>query len=528
MNRPEPTPADMAAMREILAPVTEAERLEHAPAFCPAKEGENGFDFDTVKQALDLGQEGDARLFVAMYQGRFCFDKSAGRWFTFGPHSWREDILDEAMSAVSAVADSFYHVAKQAGVRRDQAERQGDKDGAAKAQKLQNDLYKRAYALRGNQYRRDVLTLAAAGADSLAVSGQEWDRNPWLLGCSNGVLNLETGIFRDGLPEDFIKTASSVEWHGLNAPCPQWLKFLDEILCGDKELLKYVQRVCGYILTGDVKEQVFFVLWGTHGRNGKGLLAEKLQKILGNLSIPIEAETLMLQNQSRSAGSASPDIEKFCGRRLAVASEPAANRRLDEAKVKRLTGSDELTGRKLYENEKKFFPSHKILLLTNHLPRVDADSTALWERIHPIEFPLHYTLTPTEQFHRLRDNDLPKKLDAELSGILAWMLHGCLAWQKEGLNPPAAVKSTLQKYRKNEDTFSEFLSDCCQIGPHCKASAKALWEAYEKWNSETGYYALRGKAFREKLESRFKKHRQESGNYYLGVGLLEGPKMQGM
>ncbi len=44
------------------------------------------------------------------------------------------------------------------------------------------------------------------------------------------------------------------------AQCPEWMKFLDTIFTGNQELIDFIQKAVGYGLTGDVSQQVFFIL----------------------------------------------------------------------------------------------------------------------------------------------------------------------------------------------------------------------------------------------------------------------------
>ncbi len=46
-------------------------------------------------------------------------------------------------------------------------------------------------------------------------------------------------------------------------PCPLWLAFLNRVTNRDAELIRYLQVVAGYMLTGSTKEHALFFAYGT-------------------------------------------------------------------------------------------------------------------------------------------------------------------------------------------------------------------------------------------------------------------------
>ncbi|MFH1885421.1 MAG: phage/plasmid primase, P4 family [Pseudomonadota bacterium] len=382
-------------------------------------------------------------------------------------------------------------------------------------------LLQRCRELNRRKKRADVVYLAACGTDSLGVTGEKWDSDPWLLGVANGVLDLRTGELRPGRPEYFIRTASPVEWKGREAKAPTWEKFLQSTFAGDSDLIFYLQRLFGYGLTGLIVEHVMIILWGL-GRNGKGTLIEVIGVVLGLLAGPIQAELLLEQGRSRSSAGASPDILGLRGKRIVWASETDEGRRLNAGRVKWLTGGDTLTARGLYaKREVTFQPSHLLCLLTNHKPMVDADDFALWQRLHLIPFNVRFVDNPEAANEAPRDPDLKAKLLAEAPGILAWLVAGCLDWQKDGLGvPPAAVAGATNEYRENEDLLNHFIEDECQIGQEIQAQAGHLYEAYKTWAVSGGLRPVSHIKFSEQMGRKFEPRITRNRKFFLGVGLL--------
>ena len=229
---------------------------------------------------------------------------------------------------------------------------------------------------------------------------------------------------------------------------------------------------------------------------------------------------LLEQGRLRASNAADADTMSLRGLRIAWASETNEGRRLNEGKVKFLTGSDTLIGRPPYgRREVRFRPIHKLFLLTNHKPKADPQDYALWQRLHLTPFVLSFVDEPKKENERKKDPAMKEKLRAEASGILAWLIRGCLAWQKEGLKPPAVVKEATAKYREEEDMIGHFLGECCVTGQVFRVRAGELYKAYKDWCEANGHKPFAGNKFGESLLEQF--NQDNSGRYriYLGLGL---------
>ena len=241
----------------------------------------------------------------------------------------------------------------------------------------------------------------------------------------NGVIDLKTNDFRPGQREDLITFRAGVSFDP-DAKCPNWLALIDTVTGGDETLKVYVERVVGYVLTGSVREEVMFVLYGT-GNNGKSTFREALHKLMGDYATAADAGLLIERNAS---GTATPEIARLQGRRFVAINETAENDKLNEARVKFLTSQDTITGRKLHENYVDFYPTHKTFLTTNHKPIVRNADIGIWRRIHLLAF------TVTIPQEAVEKDFLAKRLMPELPGILNWAVQGLAAYRREGLNPP--------------------------------------------------------------------------------------------
>jgi len=329
---------------------------------------------------------------------------------------------------------------------------------------------------------------------------------------ANGTLDLRTGELRPPRREDLITKASPAGFDPA-ATCPQWLAFLDRIMQGNAELIGFLQRAAGYSLTGNTSERAFFICHGT-GANGKSTFLDVLKTLLGDYATTTAAETIMLKRYN----AIPSDVASLKGARLVVAIETEQGQALAEILVKSLTGgTDEIAARMMYKDWFSFRPTFKLWLGTNHRPEITGTDNAIWDRIRLIPFDV--TIPAAEQ-----DRGLAEKLKAELDGILAWAVAGCLDWQRGGLRPPELVKAATAEYRAEMDALAAFLDEICLVAKYASVTSTDLYKAYNDWAKATAEKPLTSKAFSARMKERGYKTngRAPNGRYlYQGLGLRD-------
>jgi putative DNA primase/helicase len=276
-------------------------------------------------------------------------------------------------------------------------------------------------------------------------------------------------------------------------------------------------------IVGAVYEHVFPILTGPRGRNGKTTIAEGISYALGSLAGPIPAEMLLAVFKSNGSSGPTPDIMALRGLRVAWASETEDGAKVSAAKCKWLTGGDSLTGR--YPHDRlptTFEPSHTLFLLTNFLPHADGLDKAFWERMINIPFEYQFVKNrePRGENERKAYPHLKEKLRAEASGILAWLVKGCLEWQRIGLSLPPRVIAETENYQQNEDNFTGLIEWCCVIEEDLTIGATELYNAFEKWWKKlVGNFPPKQKKFGGEMRRRFT-HDKVGGVYkYFGIEL---------
>jgi putative DNA primase/helicase len=497
------------------------ERIEEELAAMPdfAKAGDD-FNIDKlVRVCLNYNSEGDAFLFAHIHKDRFLYNTTSDTMMVWNGHSWVDDEYFAHYAAVTDVANLYNDAALKLWDQIKECKNDGQRKKLAEEQ---DKLRKRAFQLRGPAVRDACIKFfKRMEGHPMAVNTEKFDSNPMLLGGSNGVIELRTGKFRDGKQKDYISKACPTEFKGIDFPSPMWEEFLLQVFDGDKELVAYLQRLLGYGITGLVREHIFPVFQG-RGRNGKGTIIEVLNYVLGGLAKPIRTEMLLAQPFTKSASAPTPEIMTLKGLRMAIASETEEYAKFSASQIKLLTGGDMLIARSPHDKRETCFnPSHLLILMTNDKPKAPGGDFAFWERVHLLHFPLSFVSEPSEKNERPVIKGLAEKLKQEASGILAWLVRGCLQWQVDGgLNPPEKVKAATAEYQKEEDLLAGFIEDCCETDPQYKTKSKELYDAFFLWFEEkAGKRVPVQKTFGKLMGKKFDRCKSNGLACYAGIAL---------
>lgn len=404
---------------------------------------------DFTEEALALGfaaqQEEDTR-YVAQW----------ARWMSFDGQVWREDktlhVFDQARGLARAVAASCEkpNVAKQI-------------------------LTHRTVAA--------IASLARADR-RIAATVEQWDLDPNLLNAAGVVFDLRTGESRPVRRDDYMTKMAAVRPGG---NCPQWEAFLHKVTAGDGELILFLQRVCGYCLTGLTIEHALFFLYGT-GANGKSVFLQTLMHIMGDYAkaAPIETFTVAMGERHPT------ELASLRGARLVTSVETEEGRRWAESRIKLLTGGDRISARFMRTDFFEFEPVFKLMIAGNHRPQLRNVDEAMRRRFHLVPFDV--TIPEGE-----RDERLTEKLRAEAPGILAWMIEGAQEWDMNGLAPPERVRLATEDYLQAEDTIAAWILDECERRDDAWSSSAELFASWRAWADRAGESFGSQKRFSQRL-----------------------------
>ncbi|MBX3084606.1 MAG: bifunctional DNA primase/polymerase [Anaerolineae bacterium] len=439
------------------------------------------------EERLNFTDLGNAKRLVKRYGDRVRFVYAWGKWLVWDGTRWA---VDDTGSIMRAAKDTVMAMYREASEILSDRSRQSFVEWTRKSE---------------SAGKLSAMIDLAKTEKRISIRPESLDANNWLLNCRNGVIDLRTFEFREHDPQLLITKRVNVDYDK-RAKCPTWVKFIRRVMNNDDEMVDFIQRALGYTLTGDVGEQCLFFMIGT-GRNGKSTFIETLISLMSEYTVKLPTESLMAR-----AGTGIPnEIARMKGMRLVVARETDENQRLAEATVKDLTGGDTITARFLNQEWFDFKPTHKLWMYGNHKPLIKGTDAGIWRRIRLVPF----TVTiPVEE----RDPSLPFKLEAEMSGILNWILEGCRKWQQSGLGDPRAVKHATAEYREEMDVLAEYLSERTTTKPDAKITAKTLYADYSQWCDEMGEKPLSQRTLGLRLKERgFSTARETNTRYWTGI-----------
>jgi len=414
---------------------------------------------------------GNGEAFVRVFGNRYRLDhfqgkKNQGTWLKWSGQRWEADLLGEVYRSAKLLARAR----------------------AAAAETIEDETVRkeaRRWTHASEQRSRiEAMLWAASNIPPVSVTTMMFDEDPWLLSCGNGTLDLRTGELRTAKPSDMIIRGTRVEYHA-DAQAPRFEQFLQEVFAGNQDVISFIQRAVGYSLTGDIREQVLFLCWGC-GANGKGVLFNALRDVMGTLADDTAFGTFEVKNSD-----SSNDLAKLAGARLVTASETGENRRLNENRVKVMTGDDPITCRFLFNEYFTYVPNFKVWLATNHKPEIKGTDRGIWRRIRLIPFDV--------SFEGREDKELHTKLKAELPGILAWAVAGCKAWQEGGLQAPKEVMDATSEYQHESDMVGRFLDERTEKAKIGGTGATALYQAFAGWAKTNGEDVISSTAFGRRL-----------------------------
>lgn len=413
---------------------------------------------------------------------RYC--GALGGWFTWTGTHWERDELERARELVKDLARDLVRA----------AETGMDDDASQSARRA------------GSAAGVDAILSLARSTPGIVFRPDDANRDPWLLNCANGTIDLRIGELRAHDRDDLITRCSPAAFDAA-AEAPMFDQFLAEVLPPD--VRAYLSRLFGCAAVGLVREHVIGVLWGS-GANGKSVLADVVMYVLGDYAKP-GPSSLIVANGSHEPHPT--DVASCVGSRLVVVHETKRGACFDASKVKLLTGGDTLTARHMRQDFFTFRPSHTLIMLSNYRPEADATDAALWRRVQLVPFEV---VIPEER----RDVELAEKLRAEAPGVLRWIVEGAREWQRVGLAPPDVVREQTESYRSSEDVIGAFLEErTARIAGH-RQPAGVLYGAFKEWCTSQGSKPVRGNDFSAELIGRgFRKDVLREGAFYMGIML---------
>ena len=467
---------------------------------------------DETKRFLDLLESNtgeyepkhnifDIKSFPSLLSGLHPHSNQRYRWSDLGNGNLFSDVFQHCLVFVPEKKSWFYYTGKRykqdtgSVQARELCKRLADALNAYALtiddEKQRSDYLRFSAYWQRKQYRQTVLDDAST-VRTIAYSS--FDSDPWQFNCQNGTLNLRTLVFRPHRASDMISKLAGV-YYDPDARCERWESFIDEIMCGDKEQARFLQKSLGYSLTGDTKQECFFILYGATSRNGKGTLMETFRTLMGDYGRAATPETITRKTVANGSAP-NEDVARLAGARFINISEPDQKMILSSALIKTLTGNDTVTASCKFESFFEFKMVGKIFVSTNHLPQVTDPSVFTSDRIKVIPFKKHFDESE-------RDTSL-KGLFAErinLSAVLNWCLEGLRMYLEEGLRIPESVRDATAKYQHDSDKVSRFIEEKMISEYGIRTKLSDIYVAYQRFCFDNRFRESSSRTFSSDLES---------------------------
>lgn len=473
--------------------------IKRAIALCKGKFYKKGVNFRLLQKLRMLSPEksyayndmGTSKLFADIYKSQLRYNTTAKQWYFYNGKVWQEDtgamIARQKIDELSKTLLAYIPYIKDEDIK---------------------EKYSKYIKTLGNYGTRKKILEDAQS--KMFISQTDFDKDKDLFNCQNGTYNLKTHEFTDHSPDDLLSKISNVVYNP-EAKCPQFKKFMNEIMKENKNKIDFLQRILGYSLTAETSEEKCFILYGKKTRNGKGTLMDTILYMLGDYGRTAVPETLAIKKW-KDASKASSDIARLNGCRFLNISEPSHDMVIDSALLKTLTGRDKIVARFLNQNEFEFYPMFKLFINTNHLPIINDDTVFKSGRINVITFDRHFK--DEKQDKELKDK---LKVENEISGIFNWLLEGLENFREEGLTTPEEIKIATAEYEKKNDKIDKFIKQELVKDSKKNVSCNDAHNKYCQWCDKNTLPSL--------SKGEFMKYLKEH-NYWQKQGTVKGKTVQ--
>lgn len=422
---------------------------------------------------------------------RVRFDHSTDLWHVWNGFFWKPDKTDLVFDLIRDCMVEWF------------------KDPSVTA-----DDVKRLSVLLDTGKKRSVLQ-SLGSMPGIAMTGEEWDQHPELIGFENGVLDLRT-LTLDTAPDPglLISRSTGVEWDP-KADVKPFFDFVSDVMGHDPTLTEYLLRVLGYSMLGTNREQKFW-MWVGQGQNGKGVLARVVAKALGDYAAT-PPDTLYMRTKygATSSDKPRPELLKLEGARFTYMSEPQGGQ-FNEELLKAHTGNDFIEARTLHSKTfKTFQPTHKVIFLTNNPPRTEDVGPSMQRRVRLIWFEQDYRDPKRD------DKDIEERLKtpANLQGALRLLAGAASDYLTMGLPEPQKVTDWSKAYIAENDPIQSFVDEMCVIQQGAEEAAGAMWKAFVGWVERNGREPMSQTGFGLAMTRKFEKKARKTGAFYLDVRL---------
>lgn len=450
--------------------------------------------YSKLLENAETGNHDDlAKLLFELYKHEFkCTSKTKNKWYAFYNNRWH--FVDQAYTLANKISDEIATIFGKrcvAYLNKSLTETGTNKDVF---RKNSADLFKIIDKLKTESFKNSVI--ASAASRFIDEKFEELlDSNCDLLGFENGVYDLRAGIFRKGIPEDYIYLSTGYNYdpnYNLDSKeVKDIIKYFREVMV-DEDMRDYTLLSFASFLDGHIRQQVFRIFTGSGG-NGKSQTMDLLKLTMGQYFGKLP--TGVITRKRGSASSATPELADKRGKRFLVIDEPEHDDVMYVGQMKQYTGGDIIPARALYGDPFEYKPQFKMGLLCNKkpiLPGVVDGGTLRRLKVVPFESEFVDKIDEKKERQFKKDSSLTEKMKTWGPAFMWYLVTVYYEKYKKAnyeIKEPKKVTQYTDQYRVDSDKYYEFLSDNV-VDTRDDADGVllvSLYATFRNWHSEAGY-----------------------------------------
>jgi putative DNA primase/helicase len=344
------------------------------------------------------------------------------------------------------------------------------------------------HAIRsGNAAQTAAMLTQAKDMGPMRAWSEEFDVDPLVYNVQNGTIRFRKGddgqwraAFQPGHePADMLRQIAN--WiYDPGAAGPQWIKRL-ELVQPDAETRAVLPRMYGQTLTGLTDSEEFYVHKG-RGGDGKTKTHEILAHGHGDYYRHAAVNTWLQAKFQRSGAEHRRDLVDLAGDvRFILSDEPGRGATWDGELLKQWTGGGQITAFQAGSSAPTVFkPRGKLFVEVNPTPNMPGDDKGFRRRFRLVSLLVDLNLVDGgfESPAALRE-----RLWSEQSGILNWLIAGCLEWLADRKVPvPERESEALADFWATGNPLGEWLEEECDLTERdAETGSTLLWEAFKAW-----------------------------------------------
>lgn len=423
--------------------------------------------WDLIKQSRNETHTDIARVVYYLFKDTYvcCFLNDKPYWYEFKNHRWvdcpnavtlRQRISNDVVKEY-CIAAAKYHT--KSATTEDAAEQSQCTEIAKKLSSI-------SLKLKNATFKANIMKECQ---EFFVVSKKDFydklDENKYLLGFDNGVYDLEAGLFREGLPSDYLTFTVGYDYV---EPDEEYINKLMELMTAifpDETVRLYILITLAYALCGN-KYMEFLQFWIGTGANGKGIVGKLIKLAFGDYNYNPHVSVFTTKKKSSSA--ADPAMFQMKGKRIAIATEPAEGDKLQVDALKAWTGGDMIQARDLYKTCLEFTAQFLIIIQMNHKPSLSDFDLGIARRLLTIFFPNKFVTDPKLPNERLGNTGLKQELDDNIKWRQNFMhillkVYGEHVQGDKVFETPKAVREFTDEYLSANNKVGSFLAECCEV-----------------------------------------------------------------